>query len=363
MIDKINSGIYSYMMEAITQSNDNIQYCSKNLLSNKSFVAEALNANPGAYKFLPVYLRNDPELFEIVLDKRPDMFMHATDDVRADKNIAIKVIKKNIMLADYVDESLLHDEDIANLLIKLDQKMIKKVHQAYKTDKNFVLKQISLYGNKVFPYIDPLLKGDKNFILRCMRHNVEIFENIPVHFYTDMDIVNLAIQKNSYYMGFMSDELRDNKDFVFKAVSINGKCIASISDRLKNDIDVCIEALKVEHDVLYLLGDSVLRLFPDILQISRKNYNEIDTIISHKKAELIKEANNCGNIQIIKDLVNIDGLVLGMLPESYRVNYEIVYMALKQNRYAIKYVGDLIKRDLNNLTYEKQLLKLKKYMK
>ena len=87
--------------------------------------------------------------------------------------------------------------------------------------------------------ISPELFLNKEFVMKAMETGYFLyFKNLNEEFRDDKDLVlhGLRNTKNGYYFfDSITNRLKNNKDFMIKAIEINPKFINFIGDNLKND--------------------------------------------------------------------------------------------------------------------------------
>lgn len=87
----------------------------------------------------------------------------------------------------------------------------------------------------------------------------------------DKEIVLEAVKANGYALQFASDELKSDKEIVLKAVKESGYALKYASDELKNDIEIVLEAVKENGYALKYASDELKANIPFLLDLVARN--------------------------------------------------------------------------------------------
>ena len=126
----------------------------------------------------------------------------------------------------------------------------------------------------------------------------------------DKDFVLKAIRRNGYALQYASDGLKGDKEFILKVMQINGLTLKYASERLNDDRDVVLEAVKNNGKSL---AYSSVRLRDD--------------------REIVLEA------------VKNNGLALKFVPGDLNNDKEVVLTAIKNNIGALEFASERLKND------------------
>lgn len=121
-----------------------------------------------------------------------------------------------------------------NLCILNDPYILKYVSQKLRTDEEVAFKAIKkYYGN--FKYISPELKENKRFILKIIQEidTKSYFNEMP----------------EAYFLNYLSEEIRDDKEIVLAAVKKNSLNLEYASERVKNIIGIMLASVKTDSSI------------------------------------------------------------------------------------------------------------------
>lgn len=104
---------------------------------------------------------------------------------------------------------------------------------------------VSLEDNPVsFRNFGKHLKNDKELVFRAVSLNCFNLGHVSEKLRDNDELVDLAISKNGATIGYASKRIQDNKEFVLRAVKNNAAAIYGVSERLKDDKQIIKEVLK-----------------------------------------------------------------------------------------------------------------------
>jgi hypothetical protein len=99
------------------------------------------------------------------------------------------------------------------------------------------------FSGKILDSLPLKLKDNKEFILQCIAINGYALACASDRLKDDPQVALAAI-KNWAYLREASPRLKDDTDFVLQCIAINGNNLAYASDRLKDDPEVALAAIK-----------------------------------------------------------------------------------------------------------------------
>jgi hypothetical protein len=235
--------------------------------------------------------------------------------------------------------------------------LLSEAKNEYKNDKEIVLIAIK-NGNArgIINYASEKLRNDKDLVLLAIQNNDEdVFYNTKVKnnlvLDEDEEIILEGIKclGNRIFQSHVSDELKNNIEFVLKSFEINNNISYHID--LKSSILTNPNFVLAALQLIDLKNLNLL----DISKILIKNNNDNSVIV----LELIKKINNTisnqqeifsllskrlnENEDFIIELVNIDWRYLKFCSEEIRNNSKIVLNAINKNGNAVYFAHDTLK--------------------
>ncbi|KAG2382094.1 hypothetical protein C9374_005886 [Naegleria lovaniensis] len=121
-------------------------------------------------------------------------------------------------------------------------------------DPEFVFNYIKQHGYGL-GHASKQLRQDRDFVLKAVQQQYSDFR-FAQDFRNDQEVVLKAITQEPYALRyFASIELQKDKEFVLKAVRLNGVALW-FTDTFKNDMEVVLTAVKQNSEMLEKLRDS-----------------------------------------------------------------------------------------------------------
>ena len=150
---------------------------------------------------------------------------------------------------------------------------------------------------------------NKDIVIKCALIDGSLIDKASKRLLNDIDVARAAVllsmdieceySMDRYAFSQLSDELKDNKDFVLEAIKNNNSIIELVSQSLKNDKDVVIaagshglkvtETLKNDREVLIAIAKNDPWFLHDATTSVRKDI-EIVCICCRLRPEVIKYA-------------------------------------------------------------------------
>jgi len=235
----------------------------------------------------------------------------------------------------------------------------------FRNDKEVFLSAIKSrdrsYHN--IPYsIGDALKKDRDVILAALNKNTHVFRVMDPKFRQDKDIVLAALRSRSGF-GFdfenekIDPKLRDNREVAWEAVHYIPGNLAFVSDRLKDDKALVLEALNEMGDPSYradlkyvserLRGDRDVVLAAIELDgvgwLRSHSLEYASDLLKNDKPLVLKAVHNdWSNFEFASDLLKDDkDIVLAAITSPKKHNYD--EMALSYE--ALSFASDRLKKD------------------
>jgi hypothetical protein len=222
--------------------------------------------------------------------------------------------------------------------------------------------------------INSSLSHDKEFIINGIKkQGWRLWDDMPSEFRNDQEIV-LEFLKNRR---FVSEELKNDKEFFMNAVKINGEWLNHGSLEFKNNKEVVLEAVKNNSKSIIYASESLLRdevFLNDLyknsndLNSERKEYLEgnwsrfdksifkshlikydLELILSCLKSKIIKiedvDSAHREKKVVLLEGIKQNGMYLQFLSEAFKNDREIVSEAVSQNGLALQFSSEVFKND------------------
>ena len=224
-------------------SSSNLEWGSKRLKGDREYIKKILSKKDSGdtLQFVSESLKRDPEIVELAIKTYNDsllitLFSHnnpmkwAASQLKSNKEFVKKMIISSIMKDgfQYVDESLKNDPEIAELIIQHSPESAEFLSKSIQSNQNFALSVFQKGENSFFfKFLDDPLKKDKEFVLKAMRLDFEIFAKIEPSLFSDAEFMLSAIKENELAIKYAHSSLLQNPQFNSEAIKITGLAFTS----------------------------------------------------------------------------------------------------------------------------------------
>ena len=186
----------------------------------------------------------------------------ASDRLKNDKDIVLNAIKNNINSSKYASKSLLTDPNIRKQISEKEKEindLRKKIKERNRIEYSKKIEnEIPIKSN--FEDFENFniseFSDNKEIILKIIKEEPGVTYDLLLHdssqitpnkrneFYFNYIDIPTYCSQDSFILKYVSDKLKDDKEVVIEAIKRNGLALEFASDRLKDDKDIVIEAVK-----------------------------------------------------------------------------------------------------------------------
>lgn len=301
---------------------DNIKYISKELLDDRSFVLEFCKKALFSFSIAPIssQLKDDEEIILQSTFKNKENFKYASKRLNSDRSFIMEAINYCInggICISKLSAELKNDKEIILKTVKKNAHNLEYVSGDLRNDPDVINLAITSYnvyhmGQYIFKYIGNDLKNNKEFMLTKIKAGGLGLKYLPRHLRQDKDIVLNAVEENGKAIRYASSKLRRNRQIIASAINNNPTAIKYLD-----------YGVAVNNKDLIKIGISISNVFN----------------LLPKKLKYDKE--------LMYISVQNHGLSLKDFPKEYRHDYTLISLAIKQEGSVIGYAPDNIKNDIN----------------
>jgi hypothetical protein len=305
------------------------------------------------YMNLPLNVRSNKKIALAGIVRSPNNFYYSSDDLKNNCEFVLDAIK--IGRSDVLEYAADHFKDDSEFLLNIIQildnnyedinNILEFISDNLKNTPQFFLDILKIRNDiEVLKYVSENLQNDRNFVLLCMKYGYA-FENISENLRNDYEIVLEAIRNDGDNLMFASDNLKNNSEIVLEAIQNKFKSICYASDDLKNNPDFILSALEQNSNnlcALYFILNTVKENSLIISHITNFFQNDKKIIL-----EIIKQ--DCSQLKytkndkiLILETVKQNGLLLKDVSENFKNDDDIILEAINQNYLALRYVKNPI---------------------
>lgn len=261
-------------------------YMSDQLKDDKNFIS----LHTCAYKYASDRLKNDLIFTQKIIDKMPYYFEYVSENLRNNKQFVKTFLdnEKNKIISRPVynyynciqlfGDKPKNDKTIINRLIDIEKILLNNSHYYYvcfidkisnylKNDFNIVNKFLQLeqlyydnckkttniYDRNIYCHIGKNLKTNVDIIKKCVILNANTLIHVSHHMNLTKDLITLAYESDNcrqnfcdkfdHLFNYVDDAILDDYDVVINVIKKSGINYIYISDRLKKDDNLLMEAI------------------------------------------------------------------------------------------------------------------------
>lgn len=255
----------SLISDACSKNIKNFEYASNEIKDNKIFADKILNI--GCFKYFSLNIRNDKDIVLKYLKKNIDIFKYVGDNLKTKEFIFELLELENFKcrILEYANNECRNDKELFLKCIEVERNNNIKKEKRYRTEhgiKNWtetLSLNISCLGND--------LLNDKELVIECLKIDGTQIYNFPDDFEIDNEYFKIALSYN--YSKIDCDD--DYKDF-----------LSTFTDFDENDREIVIMAIK-RHGDNFLYAPEKLRNDIEIVKLAIQNcYWNVDRNIDKK---------------------------------------------------------------------------------
>lgn len=339
------------IIEFINKDGRDIPFCVikefKKNLKDYAFCLNAVFENSYSYDLLEESIKKDKSFISQIIIK-----LEKTDNSTNDRRHLCTKLIESILLFPFENTDLILQ--LFGVIYNdsyLLQNIFKLLPKNLQLDKNFIIKSIT-YNYEIFKLVDEIFKDDPEVVLHAINLHTIIEKNKRSY---------NSVRKDSP-LKYASDNIKNNYKIVFEAVKRDGDSIHFASIELKNDTDILLESIKSGGGLSSFTKLPLILQTRDNLLIAVKiGFSSLDDLSSEfirDKQVILEIVKNYGDdlfnvipefkdsFEIVLAAVNNRGSALKYASDNIKNNKEIVTAALKNNGLALEFASDELKNDL-----------------
>lgn len=321
---------------------------------DREIIKIAIKKNCWNFRYVPERFKGDIEIVKLALQSRPDDFDGSIlswtyDDIRQNLEIVKMAVQIHGCELEGADESFKCDKEIVKLAVQNKSRAIVFASQELQNDKEIVL----LAAKQDASFYSPLENGystfkkwlyDREIMHSAVRTYGRALQFTSDDLRSDREIVCLAIQNDWTAYEFIHPSLRQDRDLAILAIQINGMAYEYIDKNLRKDRDIALLAVRQ--------CGKALAFMPLLF----KNDREIVTLAIQQDIHAYHEAHDDlqQDLDIAKLLIQIsdklnnwvhNGMILPNIHHSFRNNRELVKLIVEQNGLNLRWASEEFKSD------------------
>lgn len=236
-----------------------IDSLSEKLREEQEIIDAALKAHSESVRYLPKILSDD-EKMRLFVEKNPKTYKYASKNLRNEKKLALKAIGIRSNMIEYIGDELKDDLDIFSKVLEENELAIKyaKENGNVRNNKAIAIK-ILKKKNMVYQYLSDSLREDEELIILALKNEnedqKEVLNYIPNFSRKSNEIKEIALKRDAAYFEKLSSKDKSNPDYALVAISSHAAYWNSIGQDLQEDKNFMLKSIFVNSDVLNYFTD------------------------------------------------------------------------------------------------------------
>jgi hypothetical protein len=228
------------ILQSVSHDGMLIQYIHPHLRSNKDIVLQAVEQNGLALQYANQNLQDDKDIVLQSVKQNGLALQYANPNLQDDKDIVLQAVKQNGLALQYANPNLQDDKDIVLQAVEQNGLALQYANPNLQDDKDIVLQAVEQNGLAV-EYANQDLRANKDIAMKAVTQNYKAINLISKVFSNDKEVILRLFDQTKWAMEYASNELkkaiRDDRDFILKAVGHNPFEIRLASPELRSDLE------------------------------------------------------------------------------------------------------------------------------
>ncbi len=200
-----------FVLEQVAQFGSHVlQKASDELKDDKEFMMAVINKiswDSDVLQYASKRLKSDRELVFFAISKNPLFYTHISDNLKKNKDIVVATLSKT------------RGGDNSSLLEAIPKQMI-----------------------------------DKDIMTLLLQRNIgsslQILSLMPKHLFYDKNILNLALEFSGEALNFAPDEIKNDPEVALKSISQSNYSFSYVGNKLKDDEEFMAKAMEIDRGFL-----------------------------------------------------------------------------------------------------------------
>lgn len=349
-----------FITEALKNNGVVMQFLQSDIKSNKEFAIIGVQNNAEAYQFIDESLKNDFEIAKVAVTNNKFALNYLPKHLQINHEIALIALNTNRDNWFKLDDSLINNPTFLVDAVKINGAFLQFIEIDFLNHHEIIfnaIKQLSkvYLVSELYDFLKhkcPAIYEDESFIFNVL--NIEkncgsdiFFNYIPEWLLNDREFIFKAISINGAIIKFASKDLLNDVDFMKIVIEKNDVCYLYAYDLANLEVDYSIileildyssgdlydsfpDSLKYNQDVLWMiLNQNTFYMEPNNI---KKIYNNLDLDLKNK-------------LEIPSVFKTMHPFLLAALPEKSKDNDELVRIACEFDNSLLEFASDRLKND------------------
>lgn len=338
----------AFIISILQEDGLTLRYLPMQLRENAQYVIIAIKQNKKASIAIGRLLRNNAEFYLHLIQDDLSMLVRASEKMKSNKTFMLNCLKYHTEAFIYVDKKLrtnlsflqaayLQDSKVLQFytideikkLIPIESSIFEDLSESYYSNKEVVL--LALQQNGLFYHLlSTNLKKDRELILTAIKQNGSVFHMLENKFKNDYEIIQEAIKSDFSVFEYIDKRFKNDKNIIMSALECTWQAITIAGSRVEEDREV----------VLFAVSKNGMALSYLPAQWHRDKEIMMRAILTYPQALLLDLDYFLNDKEVIVEALRRNGLLYGILPDWLKKDLEIIKAALEQNGIVLSYLSN-----------------------
>ena len=263
----------------VSENKESVAYNSEIRLADAVFQA-TLFQNGDVLEMLPVEKKADEVTIEIAVRSSPDALRYACEDIKANKDFMMRLLRVEGFALKHVAENLKKSSEVVLCAVRSNGLALQFADTLLKGDKELVMEAVTNNGSAL-QFASADLRNSKDVVCTAIRTFPLSLEHASNTLKSNIDIVRSAVVADGLALVFASKSMQENKSIVAAAVCSDGMALRFASESLCEDKDIVYSAFQSNPMALQYAMNHI-RYDTDLLfTLARKNCHVLTAVEYH----------------------------------------------------------------------------------
>eukprot|EP01080_Neovahlkampfia_damariscottae_P009253 gene9253-1340_t len=336
----------NFMLRAFDINQSSIEYISDILKDSKDFFSKVLQKNGKMLKYSSKNLKNQKDLVLLAFENYFNDLSKLHDDVNVlqdvgmnlknDSDVVLKALKMGNLLK-YASKEFQSKMEFVRTSIETNPKNLQFASSEIRNNKNLVLYSFGHYHSKqnnLLEFVDDSLLNDEELLIEAAKAGHSLQFKVPDSLKNNKELMTAFVTSSGKNLEFVSSELKNDQDFVNISIKQKPEYLKYASDEIKKNEEFIFDLLKKDSKYLHY---SPLKSDKNFVKKALKLQGAYCFNYISQDLQMDKD--------IIFDCIKQDGFLLGFMDPEYQNSFEVVKLAVEMNPLSIQYASKELKNN------------------
>ena len=303
-------------------------------------------------RVIPTHLKEDLDIYIEIAKSKRSYIDELPESIKSNLEYAKQIVVHDGCKINKFSDDIKNNPDVCILAIRSNpgSELFETFSTEMKKNRDVVLEAVKFYPANYRKSSQAKAIRDDIDIIKATLKVGSMLEHMPKWVICDEELVTLAITNNPYAIKYASLGCQDSSNIANKILEVMGNdsklagssAIRFLSSRIKDDYEFMERAVKINGSNFEYASDRLRadrNIFTSAL-INESNNKKYSVEIFEKSDVAFKS-----DRELIFNLIQIQGEVIEHVSYALRDDSEIAYHAVKNDCMAFSYVSDRLKSD------------------